>query len=87
MMIMFPPEKMCNSPSATVVEDSELDKTSDCCFVLLAMGAGEGFTGGEPNSIFVKKGFFRDHIGPFLDTQNMFYTWSHPQMSLQKLLM
>ena len=40
MMIMFPPEKMCNSPSATVLDDSELDKTSDCCFVLLAMGAG-----------------------------------------------
>ena len=40
MMIMFPPEKMCNSPSATVLDDSELDKTSDCCFVLIAMGAG-----------------------------------------------
>ena len=40
----------------------------------------------EPNSIF-EKGFFRDHIGPFLDAQNMFYTWSHPPMPLQKLLM
>ena len=45
--------------------------------------------GGSPRTklYFWKKSFCRDHIGPFLDTINMFYTWSPPPMPLQKLFM
>ena len=64
----------------------------DSCLHLPSLSPGnncaEWKVGGTPNqTLFKIKRFFRDHIGPFWDTQNMFYTWSLPPINYGKVSM
>ena len=74
-------------PSAIV---KEMEVTGVPCLVVIStrpLAENEEITLDLGYQLEVREGI-KNIIGPLLDTQNMFYTWSHPPMlPLQKLLL